>query len=44
MRSLRFCLLLLPLLLLSSVRAEEAQPFFLHDGDTVVFYGDSITE
>ena len=45
MRTLRFCLFLLPLLLFSSyARADEAAPFFLHDGDTVVFYGDSITE
>ena len=45
MRTLRLCLFLMPLLLLlSPVRADEATPFFLHDGDTVVFYGDSITE
>jgi lysophospholipase L1-like esterase len=29
--------------LLSSARAEEAPGFHLHDGDTVVFFGDSIT-
>jgi lysophospholipase L1-like esterase len=44
MRLLCFCLFLLPSLLLSPIRADEAVPFFLHDGDTVVFYGDSITE
>jgi lysophospholipase L1-like esterase len=30
-------------LLLCSASAEETQGFHLHDGDTVVFYGDSIT-
>lgn len=44
MRLLRFCLLLLCLLLLAPAQADNAPPFFLHDGDTVVFYGDSITE
>ena len=28
---------------LAPARADDPQPFFLHDGDTVVFYGDSIT-
>ena len=31
------------ILLIAPVRADDLQPFFLHDGDTVVFYGDSIT-
>lgn len=46
MRSLirSFLLSVLLLALLLPVRAEDAAPFFLHDGDTVVFYGDSITE
>ena len=30
--------------LLSPTHADDAGQFFLHDGDTVVFYGDSITE
>ncbi len=39
--------LLLPLLTLTALtpaRAQGKDRFFLHDGDTVVFYGDSITE
>ena len=32
------------LALLLPAHAEDAGAFFLHDGDTVVFYGDSITE
>jgi len=37
-------LLALGLLLPLPARASDAGAFFLHDGDTVVFYGDSITE
>ena len=36
--------LTLPLALLKPAYAQDANTFFLHDGDTVVFYGDSITE
>lgn len=32
------------LALAGGVRAQQAAPFALHDGDRVVFYGDSITE
>lgn len=39
---LRFVALLS--LLVSSAAVAQPAPFFLHDGDTVVFYGDSITE
>lgn len=45
--SLKLQVFLLPLLLfalLSPAHAQENDDFFLHDGDTVVFYGDSITE
>lgn len=45
MRSLRFWFLfLLPFALLAPAHADDPSAFFLHDGDTVVFYGDSITE
>jgi len=33
-----------PALLLAQNGAPAQEPFYLHDGDTVVFYGDSITE
>lgn len=39
----RQCALLLTLLLFRHSSAQTT-PFLLHDGDTVVFYGDSITE
>jgi lysophospholipase L1-like esterase len=42
-----FSFVLLSTLLLLGVgrsRADEAAPFYLHDGDKVVFYGDSITD
>ena len=41
---LRLWFLLLLLVFLPPAHAEDAGAFFLHDGDTVVFYGDSITE
>jgi len=42
---LRFLLLpVLLLALLTPAHAQDKDNFFLHDGDTVVFYGDSITE
>ena len=37
-------LLALSLFLPLPARAQDTGAFFLHDGDTVVFYGDSITE
>ena len=39
-----FILLAFSLLLPLPCRAQDPGAFFLHDGDTVVFYGDSITE
>ena len=32
------------LIVVSSIAQSPAKPYYLHDGDTVVFYGDSITE
>ena len=46
----RFLFLTLLVLLSAPLRAQRAAqqippaPFFLHDGDTLVFYGDSVTE
>jgi lysophospholipase L1-like esterase len=37
-------LLFIPLLLAASLVAAEPPAFYLHDGDRVVFYGDSITD
>ena len=50
LKSLAFCLAVqccLPLTMAQSEAAEEpavGESFYLHDGDSVVFYGDSITE
>lgn len=44
MRTLCLWLLLLSLTFLTPIHADAPSAFFLHDGDTVVFYGDSITE
>ena len=44
LRTLFGILLALSLLLPHPARADGPSSFFLHDGDTVVFYGDSITE
>jgi lysophospholipase L1-like esterase len=43
-RGARLTLILLALLAAFSTLLAAQQPFYLHDKDTVVFYGDSITE
>ena len=43
-RSIRSALVLLALLAASAAVLAAQQPFYLHDQDTVLFYGDSITE
>ena len=40
----RFAFSLIALLSLSAAALTAQQPFYLHDKDTLVFYGDSITE
>ena len=41
---IRLALVLLALLAVSAAVLAAQQPFYLHDKDTVLFYGDSITE